>query len=173
MKIKRVWFFFRLWKGLWLRRMDYLFKVLDIMNFGPSFLTWFHTPYKNISSCVINNGYFSELFFFIKRSPSFRTTLRSCSRTTRPSDQNLNSVTINRKPKSKTKYLWLGALKCRLQAKTSLLVFRGQSRMPLRLAESRFLTMCAFVDFLKSPSSCLFSTWNSWGRLVASLARWE
>ena len=30
---------------------DYLFKVLDIMNFGPSFLNWIHTFYKNISSC--------------------------------------------------------------------------------------------------------------------------
>ena len=40
----------------------YLFKVLDIMNFGPSFINWIHTFYKNISSCVINNGYSSELF---------------------------------------------------------------------------------------------------------------
>ena len=41
---------------------EYLFKVLDIMNFGPSFLKWIHTFYRNISSCVINNGFSSELF---------------------------------------------------------------------------------------------------------------
>ena len=41
---------------------DYLFKVLDLMNFGPSFLKWIHTFYKNISSCVINNGYSSDFF---------------------------------------------------------------------------------------------------------------
>ena len=40
----------------------YLFKVLDIMNFGPSFLNWIHTFYSNISSCVVNNGYSSEFF---------------------------------------------------------------------------------------------------------------
>ena len=32
------------------------------MNFGPSFLNWIHTFYKNISSCVINNSYSSEFF---------------------------------------------------------------------------------------------------------------
>ena len=41
---------------------DYLFKVLDLMNFGPSFLNWIHTFYKNIYSCVINNGYSSDFF---------------------------------------------------------------------------------------------------------------
>ena len=40
----------------------YLFKVLDIMNFGPSFLNWIHTFYSNISSGVVNNGYSSEFF---------------------------------------------------------------------------------------------------------------
>ena len=32
------------------------------MNFGPSFINWIHTFYKNISSCVINNGYSSQFF---------------------------------------------------------------------------------------------------------------
>jgi len=41
---------------------EYLFKVLDIRNFGPSFLNWIHTFYKNISSCVIDNGFSSEFF---------------------------------------------------------------------------------------------------------------
>jgi len=39
---------------------DYLFKVLEIMNFGPNFLNLIHTFYKNISSCVFNNGYSSK-----------------------------------------------------------------------------------------------------------------
>ena len=43
-------------------KWDYLFKVLDVMNFDPSFLNWIHTFYKNISSCVINNGYSSDFF---------------------------------------------------------------------------------------------------------------
>ena len=45
---------------------DYLFKVLDIMNFGPSFLNWIHMFYSNISSCVVSNGYSSE-FFSLRR----------------------------------------------------------------------------------------------------------
>ena len=31
-------------------------------EFWPKFLNWIHTFYKNISSCVINNGYSSEHF---------------------------------------------------------------------------------------------------------------
>ena len=42
----------------------YLFKVLDIMNFGPSFLNWIHTFCSNTSSCVVNNGYSSEFFLY-------------------------------------------------------------------------------------------------------------
>ena len=41
---------------------DSLFKVLNTMNFGPSFLNWIKTFYANISSCVVNNGYSSEFF---------------------------------------------------------------------------------------------------------------
>ena len=41
---------------------DFLFKVLNTMNFGPSFLNWIKTFYSNISSCVVNNGYSSEFF---------------------------------------------------------------------------------------------------------------
>ena len=41
---------------------DYLFKVLDLMNFGPGVLNWIHTFYKNISSCVIYNDYSSDFF---------------------------------------------------------------------------------------------------------------
>ena len=41
---------------------EYLFEVLDAMNFGPSFCNWVCTFYHNISSCVVNNGYASDFF---------------------------------------------------------------------------------------------------------------
>ena len=41
---------------------EFLFKTLSIFNFGPSFSQWVQTFYKNISSCVINNGYSTGLF---------------------------------------------------------------------------------------------------------------
>ena len=41
---------------------DFLFKVLNTMNFGPSFLNWIQTFYTNISSCVVNDGFSSEFF---------------------------------------------------------------------------------------------------------------
>ena len=41
---------------------DFLFKVLDKFNFGPDFKTWVQTFYRNITSCVTNNGYASEFF---------------------------------------------------------------------------------------------------------------
>ena len=39
-----------------------LLKSLEFFGFGESFLGWIQTFYKNISSCVINNG-FSTSFF--------------------------------------------------------------------------------------------------------------
>ena len=69
---------------------EYLFKVLDIMNCGLSFLNWIHTFYNNISSCVINNGFSSECFALQRgvrqKCPLFRSALRSCGRAIRPSD---------------------------------------------------------------------------------------
>ena len=41
---------------------EYLFKTLSVFNFDPSFTLWVQTFYKNISSCVINNGYSTGLF---------------------------------------------------------------------------------------------------------------
>ena len=40
----------------------YLNKVLKAYNFGEQFISWFNILYKNSSSCVINNGMFSEFF---------------------------------------------------------------------------------------------------------------
>ena len=41
---------------------NYINKVLKEYNFGEGFISWFRTLYKNASSCVINNGFFSEFF---------------------------------------------------------------------------------------------------------------
>ena len=40
----------------------YLFKVLNVFNFGPSFIQWIRTLYSNVSSCIINNGFTSDYF---------------------------------------------------------------------------------------------------------------
>ena len=35
---------------------DFLNKCLELFNFGPEFIRWVNIFYKNIQSCVINNG---------------------------------------------------------------------------------------------------------------------
>ena len=45
---------------------NFLLKSLEFFGFGNSFLGWIKTFYKNISSCVINNG-FSTPSFNLKR----------------------------------------------------------------------------------------------------------
>ena len=40
----------------------YLLKVLEKRNFGTYFLQWIKTFYTNISSCVLNNGFTTDLF---------------------------------------------------------------------------------------------------------------
>lgn len=47
-------------------RWDFLIKSLKAFNFGPSFMAWIETFYKNVSSCVMNNG-FSTPYFALKR----------------------------------------------------------------------------------------------------------
>ena len=41
---------------------NFLHESLEFFGFGESFLRWIKTFYKNISSCVINNGFFHSLF---------------------------------------------------------------------------------------------------------------
>ena len=45
---------------------NYLRKTLQTLNFGSDLIAWFNTFYKDISSCVINNGY-SSAFFNLNR----------------------------------------------------------------------------------------------------------
>ena len=40
----------------------FLYKCLEAFNFGPEFIEWVKTLYKNVSSCVINNGVSSPSF---------------------------------------------------------------------------------------------------------------
>ena len=41
---------------------DFLNKCLELFNFGPDFIKWVNIFYKNIQSCVINNGMCSHYF---------------------------------------------------------------------------------------------------------------
>ena len=41
---------------------DFLNKCLELFNFGPGFLRWVNTFYKNVKSCIINNGLCSHYF---------------------------------------------------------------------------------------------------------------
>ena len=41
---------------------DLLNKCLELFNFGPEIIRWVNSFYKNIPSCVINNGLCSEYF---------------------------------------------------------------------------------------------------------------
>ena len=37
--------------------LQFLIRTLHKFNFGPSFIHWIRTLYKNSSSCVLNNGF--------------------------------------------------------------------------------------------------------------------
>ena len=41
---------------------NFLQRCLESFNFGPDFIRWVMTFYKNIQSCVINNGILSDYF---------------------------------------------------------------------------------------------------------------
>ena len=41
---------------------NFLFACLRAFNFGPDFIRWTEIFYKNIQSCVINNGFASDFF---------------------------------------------------------------------------------------------------------------
>ena len=45
----------------------FLFKTLKSFGFGEKFINWIHTFYNDISSCVGNNGFYSN-YFKLKRS---------------------------------------------------------------------------------------------------------
>ena len=46
---------------------DFILECLESFNFGPEFVGWVKTFYKNIQSCIINNGTTSD-FFILERA---------------------------------------------------------------------------------------------------------
>ena len=46
--------------------MDFILECLESFNFGPEFVGWVKTFYKNIQSCIISNGTTSD-FFILER----------------------------------------------------------------------------------------------------------
>ena len=45
----------------------FLYKCLEAFNFGEDFMRWVKTICKNIESCTLNNGFFSEYFYRLER----------------------------------------------------------------------------------------------------------
>jgi len=41
---------------------SFLFKALKSFNFGGSLITWVSALYSNISSCILNNGFSTQMF---------------------------------------------------------------------------------------------------------------
>jgi hypothetical protein len=41
---------------------DFMFSTIKHYGFNYSFVTWVETLYNNIQTCVINNGWISEIF---------------------------------------------------------------------------------------------------------------
>ena len=41
---------------------SFLYKTLQFFGFGESFCSWIKTFYNDISSCIINNGHYSDYF---------------------------------------------------------------------------------------------------------------
>ena len=45
----------------------YFELVLSVFGFGPTFIQWIHTFYKNVSRCVLNNGFATSPFAVERR----------------------------------------------------------------------------------------------------------
>ena len=43
----------------------FLFKALNSFNFGESFISWVSALYSNISSCILNNGFSTQMFDYV------------------------------------------------------------------------------------------------------------
>ena len=46
---------------------NFLLSCITVFNFGPDFIRWVNIFYKNIQSCVINNGFASDFFALERR----------------------------------------------------------------------------------------------------------
>ena len=45
---------------------QFIFQCLGSLNFGPDIFNWIKILYNDVSSCVINNGAFSNFFQLIE-----------------------------------------------------------------------------------------------------------
>ena len=41
---------------------DFILECLESFHFGPEFIGWVKTFYKNVQSCIIDNGTISDFF---------------------------------------------------------------------------------------------------------------
>jgi len=57
---------------------NFLFKTLQAYGFGPSFMQWISTFYKNISSVVLNNGFSTAPFSSGTRGKAGRPLVCLC-----------------------------------------------------------------------------------------------
>ena len=53
---------------------SFISKSLEFFGFGESIIYWFQTLYKNVESCVQNNGHLSERFV-VRRGVFVKVTL--------------------------------------------------------------------------------------------------
>ena len=64
----------------------YRFKLLKVI-IGPMFQKWIHNSYTYITSCVMNNGYASDVFQLYRGVAPIGASFCVGSRGTCPSDQ--------------------------------------------------------------------------------------
>ena len=46
---------------------EFLFNTLKVFHFGDSFIHWIKVFYLDISSCIMNNGFASDIFYVKRR----------------------------------------------------------------------------------------------------------
>ena len=46
-------------------KWDFILDCLEAFNFGPDFIQWIKTFYRNARSCIINNGTIFDYFFLV------------------------------------------------------------------------------------------------------------
>ena len=61
---------------------NFLIRTLHKFNFGPSFIHWIRVLYKNVSSCVINNGFTTAPFSLgrgVRERPALSLPIHHCT----------------------------------------------------------------------------------------------
>ena len=104
----------------------FLLKVLEKFCFGAYFMQWIHTFYTNLSSCILNNGFTTDLFSLnrgIRQGDPLSLLLFILSLEILTSyirqDNNIHGITINNKEIKLT--LFANDMTCFLKDKISYL----------------------------------------------------